>query len=70
MIRAALISLGSARAPAAASQEHVPIACAFTLVCAPEIECEAHEGIPFEIGHSGGVHRLEIDGSGRGRASC
>lgn len=57
MIRAALISLALA-APAQA--QHV--ACAFTLVCAPEIECEAHEGIPFEIAFTGGVHWLEIEG--------
>lgn len=57
MIRAALISLGLA-APAAAQ----PVACAFTIVCAPEIECEAHEGIPFEIAYRGGVHWIEIEG--------
>jgi hypothetical protein len=57
MIRAALISLALA---APASAQHV--ACAFTLVCAPEIECEAHEGIPFEIVFTGGVHWLEIEG--------
>jgi hypothetical protein len=57
MIRVALISLALA-GPASAQQ----IACAFTLVCAPEIECEAHEGIPFEIGFSGGVHWLEVEG--------
>jgi hypothetical protein len=61
MIRAALISLALA-APAQAQH----IACAFTLVCAPEIECEAHEGIPFEIAFTGGVHWLEVDGRGRG----
>jgi hypothetical protein len=66
MMRACAIALGSAMlAPAAAAQEPgVPIACAFTVVCAPEIECEAHEGIPFEIGHSAGEYRVEIDGSG------
>jgi hypothetical protein len=57
MIRAALISLALA---APASAQHV--ACAFTLVCAPEIECEAHEGIPFEIAFTGGVHWLEVEG--------
>jgi hypothetical protein len=57
MIRAVFISLTLA-APAAAQ----PVACAFTLVCAPEIECEAHEGIPFEIAFRDGVHRIEIGG--------
>jgi hypothetical protein len=57
MIRALLISLALA-APAAAQ----PVACAFTIVCAPEIECEAHEGIPFEIDYRDGVHWLEIAG--------
>ena len=58
MIRVALISL--ALAPPATAQ---PVACAFTIVCAPEIECEAHEGIPFEIAFRDGVHSLEIGGS-------
>jgi hypothetical protein len=58
MIRAALISLALA---APASAQHV--ACAFTLVCAPEIECETHEGIPFEIAFAGGVHWLEVAGA-------
>ncbi|MFW5654648.1 MAG: hypothetical protein ACOCYW_03250 [Roseicyclus sp.] len=57
MIRAALISLGLAL-PAAAQ----PVACAFTILCAPEIECEAHEGIPFEIDWRDGTHWVEIDG--------
>ncbi len=57
MIRAAVITLALA---APASAQHV--ACAFTLVCAPEIECEAHEGIPFEIAFTGGVHWLDVDG--------
>ena len=28
----------------------------------PEIECEAHDGIPFEIAYTGGVHWLEVAG--------
>ena len=32
----------------------------------PEIECEAHDGIPFEIAYTGGVHWLEGRGRGRG----
>jgi hypothetical protein len=58
MIRAAFISLGLAT-PAAAQ----PVACAFTIVCAPEIECEAHEGIPFELAWRDGAHWIEIDGA-------
>lgn len=57
MMRVALISLALA-APVHAQ----PVACAFTLVCAPEIECEAHEGIPFEIAFEEGVHWIEVDG--------
>jgi hypothetical protein len=60
MIRAAVISMALAAPVTSASAQHV--ACAFTLVCAPEIECEAHEGIPFEIAYTGGVHWLEVAG--------
>ncbi len=57
MIRALLISIAFA-SPASAQA----VACAFTLICAPEIECESHEGIPFEIAFTGGVHWLEVEG--------
>ena len=57
MIRACLIALAFST-PAAAQ----PVACAFTLICAPEIECEAHEGIPFEITFENGTHWIEVDG--------
>ncbi|MCU4651942.1 hypothetical protein N8I71_03820 [Roseibacterium sp. SDUM158016] len=57
---AALISLAVLALPLPASAQ--AIACAFTLVCAPEIECEPHEGIPFEIGYSEGTHWIEVDG--------
>jgi hypothetical protein len=65
MMRAGHISLGAAMLASAASAQEpgVPIACGFTLVCAPEIECEAHDGIPFEIDHGAGEYRVEIDGS-------
>jgi hypothetical protein len=66
MMGRALISLAVLALPLPAQAK--AIACAFTLVCAPEIECEAHEGIPFEIGHSAGeYHWLEVDGRGDGR---
>ena len=58
MIRLAGIILAALPLPAAAQS----IACAFTIVCAPEIECERHEGIPFEIAESGGEYAVEIDG--------
>ncbi|AHM05271.1 hypothetical protein roselon_02990 [Roseibacterium elongatum DSM 19469] len=45
-------------APPALAQ---PVACAFTLVCAPEIDCEAHEGIPFELAFEDGRYSLEVD---------
>ncbi|MDG4648871.1 hypothetical protein P6F26_10485 [Roseibacterium sp. SDUM158017] len=57
MMRAGLIALAALPAPASAQA----IACAFTLVCAPEIECERHEGIPFEIAHDGG-YAIELEG--------
>jgi hypothetical protein len=57
MMRALAISLAALPAPLAAQ----PVACAFTLVCAPEIECERHEGIPFEIDFEGGVWSVELD---------
>ncbi|MGP1358017.1 hypothetical protein [Roseicyclus sp.] len=56
MMRAALIALAALSAPASAEA----IACGFTLVCAPEIECETHDGIPFEIAEG---YRIEIDGA-------
>ncbi len=64
MMQAGSISLGLALMPvvAAADEHGAPVACAFTIVCAPEIECEAHEGIPFEIGYAGGRYRVELGG--------
>jgi hypothetical protein len=58
MIRAACIILAALPLPAAAQS----VACAFTIVCAPEIECERHEGIPFEIAETEGAYSIEIDG--------
>jgi hypothetical protein len=65
-MRASLMTFGTACALASSAsgqQPGVPITCAFTLVCAPEIECERHDGIPFDIDHSDGDYRIEIDGS-------
>lgn len=42
-----------------------PIACAFTLVCAPEIECETLEGIPLQIAFEAGRYSLMVDGAPR-----
>jgi len=47
-------------APPALAQ---PVACAFTLVCAPEIDCDAHEGIPFDLSHTDGTYSFEADGT-------
>lgn len=58
--RAAALALAAAAAAPAAAQ---PVACAFTLVCAPEIDCEPHGGIPFEIAHDPAAgHSVTVDG--------
>jgi len=65
-MRAGLASFCAACALASTAfgqEPGVPIACAFTVVCAPEIDCEPHDGILFDIDHSDGDYRIEIDGS-------
>ncbi len=42
-LAASLATLGAA--PAAAQA----VACSFTMVCAPQIGCEPHDGIPFDL---------------------
>lgn len=45
-----LIAAVSGAAGLAAGTLHAQtVACVFTLVCAPQIGCEPHEGIPFEL---------------------